>query len=346
MNIDQVLVVERPGISSENDSISNHAVDVFRAELRKEPTVVATSTSLTVPGKQREYKGALKRMGAPDSELVTMRVNSMDYDFLEVFGMRLVAGRKFGPEFSSDPDTSVIITEAGTRLLGFTKPEDAINQTLTIAAFQWNPIIVGVVNDYHQVSLKEQLDPTIFYCTTHNGEFYSMRITTNDMQRTINHIEKSWATAFPGNPFQYFFLDDYFNQQYANEQRFGRLAAAFAILAIIVGCLGLFGLSGYMIAQRTKEIGIRKILGASVSGIIGLLSKDILKLILLAILLAAPLGWWAMTQWLQAFPYRINIGWQVFVLAGVISLVVGFITVSLQSVKAAVVNPVASLRSE
>lgn len=346
MNIDQVLVVERPGISAENDSLSNSAVDVFRAELRKEPSILAMSTSLTVPGKQREYKGGLKRLGAPDTELVSMRVNSMDYDFIDVFKMQMVAGRKFGKEFPSDADTSVIVTESGARLLGFEKPEDAINQTVTIPQFEFTPIIVGVVNDYHQVSLKEQLDPTIFYCSVYEGEFYSMRINTGDLQRTINHVEKSWTTAFPGNPFQYFFLDDYFSQQYANEQRFGRLAAAFAILAIIVGCLGLFGLSGYMIIQRTKEIGIRKVLGASVTGVIGLLSRDILKLVLFAIVIATPIAWWAMTQWLQDFPYRTNIGWQVFASAGLIAIVVAFLTVSFQSVKAALVNPVASLRSE
>ena len=142
-----------------------------------------------------------------------------------------------------------------------------------------------------------------------------MRIQTKRLPQTLAHVEKSWDTAFPGNPFEHFFLDDFFNRQYENERKFGNLSAFFAILAIMVGCLGLFALSGYTIAQRTKEIGIRKVLGASITGIIGLLSRDILKLVLLAIGMAFPLAWWVMNRWLQGFAYRIDIGWQVFALA-------------------------------
>lgn len=346
MDIDQVLVVERPGISERDRQAYNSAIDVFRAELGKHPDIKAVSTSITIPGKQREYKSTVKRYGAADNEAVTLRINSMDYDFLEVFKMKLLAGRPFSAEFPQDRDTSVILTGAATQLLGYETPEEAIGQTLSIPNFEWNPIVVGVVNDYHQVSLKKAADPAIFYCTPYNGEFYSMRIQTSRLPQTLAHVQKSWAAAFPGNPFEHFFLDDYFNRQYENERRFGSLSAFFAILAILVGCLGLFGLSGYTVAQRTKEIGIRKVLGASTSGLIGLLSKDILKLVLLAIMAASPVAWWAMNRWLQGFAYRIDIGWQVFALAGALTVAVAFMTVSFQSMKAALANPVDSLRTE
>ena len=346
MDINQVMVVERPGISERDRTARNSAIDVFRAELAKSPDIKNVSASVTVPGKQREYKAITKQYGQDDSKLVGLRFNSMDYNFMDVFKMKIIAGREFSREFPSDQDTVVIISESAIRLLGFDTPEDAVGKTLAIPRFRWNPIVVGVVNDYHQVSLKKALDPAIFYCSEYGGEFYSMRVQTNNLSQTISHIEKAWTTAFPGNPFEHFFLDDYFNRQYENERTFGSLAMVFALLAIFVGCLGLFGLSGYMITQRTKEIGIRKVLGATTGGIVALLSKDILKLVALAILIASPLAWYAMNNWLQDFSHRIDIGWWVFFVAGVIAILIALATVSFQSVKAALANPVESLRSE
>jgi putative ABC transport system permease protein len=321
-------------------------VDVFRAELAKSPDIKGVAASVTIPGKQREYKAVVSKFGEAEDEAITLRFNSMDYHFMDIFQMKLLAGREFSPEFPSDQDTSVIISESASQLLGFEKPEDAVGQTLTIPGFRWNPIVVGVVNDYHQVSLKKAVDPTIFYCSPYSGEFYSMRVKTKNLPETIEHVRNSWQTAFPGNPFDYFFLDDYFAAQYENEQRFGKLATVFALLAILVGCLGLFGLSGYTITQRTKEIGIRKVLGATTPGLVALLSKDMLKLVAVSILLAAPLAWWAMENWLRDFAYRIDVNWWVFALAGAVAVVVAFLTVSFQSVKAALANPVESLRSE
>mgnify|MGYP005666356841 CR=1 FL=1 len=346
MNIDQVLVVERPGISERDRNAYNSAIDVFRAELLQDQNIEAVSASLTVPGKQREYKGTLKRFGAPDNEAVSIRINSMDYDFLDVFQMELIAGRAFSKDFPADQDTSIIVTASTARLLGFENPEDAIGQTLTAPDWQWNPIVAGVVNDYHQVSLKKALEPSAFFCSPYSGEFYSMRVKTNDLSKTIAHVEQSWSKAFPGNPFDHFFLDDYFNRQYENERRFGTLTSIFALLAIIVGCLGLFGLSGFMITQRTKEIGIRKVLGASTGNIVTLLSRDFLRLVILAIIFAIPVAWWAMSNWLNSFASRIELHWWIFALAGIVAVLIAFLTVSFQSIKAALSNPVQSIRTE
>jgi len=346
MKIDQVLVVERPGISPRDREARNAAIDVFRAELAKNPDIRGVSASVTIPGKQREYKAVVGKFGEAEKQGATLRFNSMDYNFMDIFQMKLLAGRAFSADFPADPDTSCILTESAVRMLGFADPEAALGKTLSIPNFQWNPIVAGVVNDYHQVSLKKAVDPTLFFCSPYSGEFYSMRVQTADMPKTIDHVRRSWQRAFPGNPFDFFFLDDYYAAQYATEQRFGKLATLFALLAVLVGCLGLFGLSGYTIAQRTKEIGVRKILGATVPGLVALLSKDLLKVVALAIVVAAPLTWLAMESWLQDFAYRTSIHWAIFVLAGLIAVAVAFLTVSFQSVKAALANPVQALRSE
>jgi putative ABC transport system permease protein len=346
MNIDQVLVVERPGILPRDRQAYNSTIDVFRNEVKKSPLISGFATSATIPGKQREYKVAAKRYGAPDDQKVTLRFNSMDFEFINVFKMKLIAGRAFSEEFTNDPDTSVIISESAAKLLGYKNPEESIGQTVAIPDFQWNPIIVGVVNDYHQVSLKKPLDPSIFYCTAYGGEFYSMRIKMSDLPNTVNHVRLAWEKAFPGNPFEYFFLDDYFNQQYENERKFGKLFSTFAVLAVMVGCLGLFGLSAYTASQRTKEIGIRKVLGSSERGIFMLLSREYVNLVLIAIAIAVPLVWLGMNNWIISFPYRTTISVTVFVIAGLAVLLVAISTVSFQTMKAARTNPVDSLRHE
>src|SRR5688572_8236772 len=347
MNINQVMVVERPGIMDTSEVVYNSSIDAFRNEVKKDPGIEAVSASFTIPGKQREYKVQLKRYGVANSDSVIVRFNSLDYDFLDVFKMKLIAGRKFSPDFPNDDDTSVIITETASRLLGFEKPQDAIGQALTIQAFGgWNPIVVGVVNDYHQISLKKPLDPSIFNCSLYGAEYYSMRINTSDLSGTIANVRKAWTTAFRGNPFEYFFLDEYFDRQYESERKFEKLFVSFAVLAIIIGCLGLFGLSAYTASQRVKEIGIRKVLGASVPDITKMLSKDFIRLILIAIVIASPIAWWAMNKWLEDFAYRVNISWWIFVAAGALALMIAMLTVSFQAIKAAIANPVKSLRTE
>ena len=346
MNIDQVLVLERPGIADTGRTAFNNSIDLFRNEVKKIPAVAGVSASLTVPGKQREYKAMIRNYGtAHDSVIV--RVNSMDYDFLDVFQMKLVAGRKFSRDYPRDEDTSVMITETAAKTLGYRNPADAVGKPITVPQFGgWNPIVVGVVNDYHQVSLKKPLEPSAFFCTLYGGEFYSLRVNMTNIDKTISEVQKAWTKAFPGNPFEYFFLDEYFNKQYQSERKFGKLFTGFAILAVIIGCLGLFGLSAYTASQRIKEIGIRKVLGASVMDVTSMLSKDFLKLVIISIVIATPIAWFVMNSWLKDFSYRIDIGWWVFAVAGLSALVIAMLTVSYQAIKAAMANPVKSLRSE
>lgn len=346
MNIDQVLVVERPGITSRDRDARVQSIEFFKNELRKENSIKSVTGSVTIPGKKREFKVPAKPYGSGDDKLVTLRFNSMDYEFVDAFEMTILAGRPFSKDFIQDPDTSVIISESASRLLGFKKPEDALGQTLSLPRFQWDAIVVGVVNDYNQESLQKNVDPTIFYCSPSNAEFFSMKVNTSDLPTTIAHIEDTWNEAFPGNPFNYFFLDDFFNRQYENERKFSGLFFAFSVLAIIIGCLGLFGLSAFTTQQRTKEVGIRKVLGSSIPQIFVLLSKEYVWLILAALVISSPLIYWVMGNWISTFAYQTSIGYAVFILAGLAVIVAALVTVSYQSLKAATVNPVNSLRNE
>jgi putative ABC transport system permease protein len=350
MNISQVMILDRPGIAPSDDTDTKSfraGIDLFRDELKKDPAIEAVSLPSTIPGMLREYKTTVKRLDAAAQDSVVVRFNSMDDDFLNVFKTKLIAGRMFSRSFIKDPDTSVILTLSATRLLGYKKPEDAVGKTLVIN--EWNgfkPVVVGVVNDYHQVSFKKPLEPMLYTCDWYEGEYYSIRMNANHLPQTIEHVQQAWNSAFPGNPFEYYFLDDYFNRQYANDRKFGQLFTTFASLAILISCLGLWGLSSYTASQRIKEIGIRKVLGASVGNITAMLSFDFLRLVLFSILIATPLTWLIMYGWLQSYAYRSPIQWWIFAVAGLIALFIALLTVSFQAIKAALTNPVKSLRAE
>ncbi|TRX52634.1 FtsX-like permease family protein [Fulvivirga sp. M361] len=346
MDIDRVLVVERPGVVSRDRDVIQSNIDVFRNSTLENPEIKALATSLTIPGKKREYKMGVKKYGDSDENEIVVRINSMDYDFVDVFDMEVLAGRTFSKDYPNDPDTAMVITASVAHLLGYENLEDAVGQTLYSNQFQWSGIIIGVVNDYHQEALQKALDPVLFYCTPYNGEFYSMKISGAHTDDVIKHVNESWNKAFPGNPFEYFFLDDYFNQQYMSEKKFGGLFTTFAVIAVFVGCLGLLGLSSFTARQKTKEIGVRKVLGSSVAAIVYLLSLDFVKLILLSTAIAVPITYYLMDQWLDTFAYQTTMPIMAYILAGSAVLFVAFVTVSFQTVKAARANPVDSLRYE
>ena len=346
VNIDQVVVVERPGIMPTGKELAS--IDVFRNELKKVPSIQNVCSSTTVPGAQREWKIRMKRYEEPDDNSATLILNTMDYNFTDVFKMKLLAGRLFSEDFVKDPDTSIVITASAALAFGFRDPADAVGQTLTFTDYQFNSIVVGVVNDYHQLSLKKSLTPVVFQCSPYFGEFYSMRLhgAGIELDKTLASVRDAYTTAFPGNPFDYFFLDDYFGRQYRNEQQFGMLFTTFAALALVIGCLGLLGLSAYTTVQRTKEIGIRKVLGSTEGGIFMLLSVDYIRLVMISVVLSVPMVYFLMNSWLESFAYHTSISALTFVVAGAIVLVIALLTVSFQTVRAARANPVNSLRYE
>jgi len=288
----------------------------------------------------------------PDATLdqkkaVSAQIWNVDENYISTLDMKMIEGRNFSKDFKTD-STAIIINESAAKLLGFTDPLNKplyylnnFNNNKDVTAYH----IIGVVKDFNFSSLRDVVTPLALMNREQSGNI-SFRINTSDIQGLVTKIESKWKTMAAGQPFNYSFMDDDFNNTYKSEQQTGKIFISFAIFAIFIACLGLFGLVTYAAEQRTREIGIRKVLGASVSGVVGMLSKDFLKLIVIAMLIAFPVAWWAMHSWLQHFAYRISITWWVFAIAGGMSLLIALLTVCLQAIKAAIANPVKSLRTE
>jgi putative ABC transport system permease protein len=279
---------------------------------------------------------------------IDMQTWRIDYDYIKTMGMEIVKGRNFSKDFGTD-SSAIMITETTARLLGY---DDPIGKSIFSpngnpgVALAFRPLqIIGVVKDFHFESLKKKSGPLCFLLGKSTG-LASFKVSAASVKELIPSIEKKWKALAPGMPFSYRFMNDSFNEMYRSEQRAGTIAIVFAVLAILIACLGLFGLVTYMAEQRTKEIGIRKVLGASVGNVVTMLSKDFLLLVAIASVLAFPVAWWAMNKWLQDFEYRISISAWVFVSAGVAAILIALATVSFQAVKAAIANPVKSLRTE
>lgn len=342
VSIDQTLVIEAPSVV--DDSVYADRVQAFKNALLSKASVKTATASTAVPGNKPDWNaGGIRLIHQEDSEGNQYRVIGIDYDFVDAFKLEIVEGRNFSREFGTDEST-VLFNESAVKLMGFETPEDALNQEI----FFWGDTfkIVGVLKDYHQESLKANFDPLVFRLIPASRSYYSLKVETADLHETMSFVQETWNSYFPGNPFEYFFLNDHFNKQYQADLQFGKVFGFFAILAIFVACLGLFGLSSFTATQRTKEIGIRKVLGASVSGIVTLLSRDFIKLIFIASLIALPIAYLVMQKWLQNYSFKISISWWLLFVPVIAVLLIAVITVSFQTFKAAVVNPVKSLRYE
>jgi putative ABC transport system permease protein len=344
VTIDQVLVISPPTLTPWDSTFIERA-NSFKEELKTLANVRSAATSQRVPGNELSRSFNVRRVGTEDN--FTTRRTGIDFDFIDLYNIKMVAGRKFVPE-DYHPRISnlhnAIINEQAVKLLGFTSPEDAIGKQFMISQKQWD--IVGVISDYHQKSLRNPLEPTIFLPLYGNFNPFSVKIATNNMDETITLMKQKYQAFFPGNVFNYYFLDERFNQQYKDDTLFGKVFGLFSGLAIFIACLGLLGLSAFMARLHTKEIGIRKVLGASVNSIVTMLSTGFLKLVLVAIVVASPVAWWVMDTWLQDFAYRISIPWWTIPLTGLLTIFIAMVTISFQSIKAAIANPINSLRNE
>ncbi|GAB4029099.1 ABC transporter permease [Spirosoma gilvum] len=325
------------------DSTYEAKANAFKQELINANLVEKATISAYVPGIEILWTNSAKRLDRTDAVNNTLYNTSMDYNFLDAYDIKLAAGRNFDRTFGTDR-RNVLLNETAVKLLGYTNPADAVGKRIRSGD---TLTIVGVVKDYHQQGLQKGHWPMIVRFRPSNARFFSLKLaSTDDLEHKLAGIKAKYDQFFPGNPFEYFFLDTFFNEQYKAEQQFGRVCTLFAGLAIFIACLGLFALATFIAKQRTKEIGIRKVLGASIPSLIGLLSKDFLKLIVVAILIASPLAWYAMSRWLEDFAYHIAVPWWAFVLAGFAAVGIALLTVSAQSIKAALMNPVKSLRAE
>jgi len=323
----------------------SNAKEIIKKEFEKNSVITSVSSSSSTPGKRLNNITVLPE-GIPESNTLTMNTLVVDHDFINTYKLKIAAGRGFSKDF--DDSSSFIINETAVNELGWGKPVNAIGKN-----FEWGlgkkGKIIGVVKDFHFNSLQQKVMPVVMHIMPVASGWYgflSARVKTSDAQSTVQTLKTAWAKVFPDSSPEYYFVDEDYNKQYKAEQRLSTLSLIFSILTIFISCLGLLGLVMVAVAQRIKEIGIRKVLGASVSGITMLLSKDFLKLIFIAALISFPIAWFAMNKWLEEFAYRINISWQVFIIAGAGALLIAIITVSFQAIKAAIANPVKNLRTE
>lgn len=339
---DQVLIINGTGGMGNN-------TEAFKNEVSKLSGVKASTYAgyLPVSNSSRNDNTYSTSPVMDSKNGFNMQTWVADYDYLNVMGMELAKGRNFSKEFGTD-SSALIINESLAKLLGFNDPigkklytyfQDQSGTKLST----YN--IIAVVKNFHFESLKQNIGPLCFRLGKPDW-VTAFKVNTGNIKELVSNIESKWKTLAPAMPFSYQFLDESFDNMYRVEQRTAKLGLSLAIIAILIACLGLVGLATYMAEQRIKEIGVRKVLGATVTNLVAMLSKDFLKLVLISTVFAVPLAWWAMNKWLQDFAYRINIGWWVFVAAGILALLIAVLTVSSQAIKAAIANPVKSLRTE
>lgn len=342
VRIDQTLVVTGPGVV---DSTYHQKLTAFKTESLRIPGVRQIALSTAVPGGQPGWNaGGIRLVGSDPTTANQYRVIGIDQDFLPSYGLRLLAGRNFYP--GTADSNSVLFNETAIKKLGFNKPDEALSKRIEFWGKQYT--IVGVVTNHHQESLRQDYDAHIFRFLPDINNYYSIKLSTDrsDWPQVVAAVQAQYKTYFPGNPFEYFFLDDHFAEQYKADKQFGRTFGLFAGLAIFVSCLGLLGLAAFVTNQRTKEIGVRKIVGAGIPSILLLLTRDFLKPLVFAFLLAIPLTWWLLHQWLETFAFRMHIDAWIFVLPIGAVLAIALLAVSSQTLRAATANPVNSLRTE
>ncbi|HLZ86817.1 MAG TPA: FtsX-like permease family protein, partial [Puia sp.] len=340
-NINQTLVVE--GAASPLDSVYANVFQPFKTTLLRQTGIKSVAASSIVMGQEIYWTRGVRRLGDDANAAVTLYLMGIDYDFLPAYDLRLVAGRNFSQQFPTDKQAA-LINETALHQLGFKTAAEALDAKIKPGHDTLH--IIGVLADYHHQGLQKAINPMLVLNIPNIRSYYSIKFTTSQPHETIAVIKKTWDRYFPQDPFNYFFLDESFNQQYKADTRFGETFGLFATLAIIIACFGLLGLSAYNVLQRTREIGIRKVLGATEQHLVFLLSKEFLWLVLLSFIIAIPLCWWVMYTWLQDYAYRISIQWWVFALGGFLALLIALTTVGIQAARAALANPVKSLRSE
>jgi len=346
INIDHIVAIKPPRLTN-FDSTFIQRENNFKNEVKQLTGVAGAATANRLAGREMSRAFNIHRADDNSGDHYTLRNMGVDYDFIDLYGLHVVEGRKFQPS-DYDPKYenlhNVVLTTGATRLLGFASAKEAVGRQVMMYDKKWD--VVGVVNDFHQKSLRYAMEPTILQPFYSPSNWISVKLNTGNVRATMEAVKRKYEAFFPGNPFDYFFLDESFNSQYKNDQLFGKAFALFAGFAILIACLGLLGLALFGTSQRVKEIGVRKVLGASVTNIVLLLSKDFVILIGVAFLIAAPVAWWIMQQWLQDFAYRIALSPWIFLAAGVLATLIALITISFQAIRAALTSPVKSLRAD
>jgi len=328
-------------------------LETFKSELKRSPNIVSLTSGYGLPGDQYAGDG-VTTTGSDGTKERSANVFIGDYDYVKTLGLRIVAGRDFSREMKTDEREAFLINETAVKEWGYGSPEKALGQPMHWNEWEpadtLNPVkkgkVIGVVEDFHYKSLHEKVTPSVIQLYPAVVFKVAVKLKTADIKNTIAYINEVWNRFSPGFPLDYKFMDETYGAMYKAETKLSDLLWIFTVMAIIVGCMGLFGLAAFSAEQRTKELGIRKVLGANAFDIVGLLSRNFLLLIVISSVIAFPFAWWRMNVWLEDFPYRVNISWWVFGIALVAALAIALITVSFQAIKAALANPVKSLRTE
>ena len=337
-------VVVLPGMSD----VMEQSYQAFRNEFKNIPGVIAVGASSMVPGRGIA-KSIFRPEGFAEDESQPMDILFIDPDYISTMGIVIAEGRNFSEDLVTDQSESVMINETAAKRFGWDQPigkQFILSSEQSGQSGETRMNVVGVIKDYHSISLKEKIDAMILFYDPSNYANFSIRIAPTDIPNTLDLLKKKWKELMPRRPFDYLFLDDEFDSLYRAEERMGNLTLRFSLLAIFIGCLGLFGMASYTTEQRTKEIGIRKILGASAGVIVRMLSREYIVLVTIGNLIAWPTAYFMMKSWLNNFAYRTSLALWIFIAAGLLSLIVALLTVSYQSLKAAFSNPVDSLRYE
>lgn len=340
VDIQKTLVIKSPSLT---DSLSRQKVKVFKDEISRVSGVQSISAATNVPGDEIFWAMGIRRLSGGSDAPISGYTVGIDHDYVQSFGLNILAGRNFDRDHPHERH-SVILNRAMIEALDFKDPQSAIGQKVSHGGDTSE--IVGVMDNYHQMSLKEAVVPLVFRFIDGAGQFIAIKMENENYQRVLDAVQEPWNSIFPNTPIDYFVLDQFFNRQYESDRQFGQIFTLFTFLAIFIACLGLFGLSSFMTTQRTKEIGVRKVLGSSVSQVVFLLSKGFLGLVALSILIASPLAWLAMERWLTGFPYHIDMNVLMIVVAAVSVMLIALVSVGWQTLRAARVNPAQTLKYE
>jgi putative ABC transport system permease protein len=353
---DQILIVKTPAVY---DSTINEKIDYLKTQLKQYPAISQVSMSSEIPGHAIADRNKIRRLTQDAGDGFMTYIQGVDQDFTTTFDVDVIAGRSFKEGESMSPvfgfnrgpakPVKVMINESVATGLGYENPESAVHEKIAFAYGSGEHIaeVIGVIKNYHQTSLKEKYKSILYiYPGDVTWRYISLRIDASDLPQTLTSIKKTYETAFPGGVFDYFFLNDHFNSQYKSDQQFAAIFTTFTLLAILVSCLGLLGLSIFATTQRTKEIGIRKVLGASFATILVLFSKDSVRILILSYLIAVPAVYFAASQWLNNFAFHTGMGWEIYILPPLGLLLISLGTICAVCIRTAFINPSISLRQE
>lgn len=346
MDLEQTVVLEGPYLS-QWDSTFIERIETFKAEAKKNAAVHQVTTSHRLPGQRLPRYFHVKSTRSNPDELITVSRINIDHEFAEVYGLELLTGRDFrADDHNSNGDliNSIMVNATAANLLGYEDPKEMVGTNIFIGGRPWE--VVGVLADFHQRSLKYPIEPIVFQPFYSTEDFYSLKISPQNIEPTLVGIQETYESLFPGNPFTYFFMDERFEAQYKQDKIASTLFLFFSGLVILIACLGLLGLSAYSVLQRSKEISIRKVLGASISQIWMLLSREVMGLIIVANFLAIPITYFGIREWMSGYSFPIDLHWGFFILPFLLVMVIALVTLSTQIIRAANQNPVDTLRHE